>query len=350
MPSRLSKAALWSAGAGLVLGLVGIAVFGVYGRRPGQNPQPLALDVLEGQPPGNPSYSRLESLRWTEIVPTAEGSCAEPRRARAVLVATAGTTNPPTVFLRGLLSLSLGDPQAAMRAFQAVPAGIIPTTCLYAPYRLQSELHPGQTNLFREPLLRAAARGDLPALLTARVMAREGSVQAALEGYLRSDPSAWAAYDLDLFPLLLRHSGLELETRAMLRAAVRGGRVKEELRARLEALDAGQSYAKSAAALQPGIGKLLQGDPESTEIAGRVAIHQIEIRRKFIEKRYGQLLREHADADAARQPDETVLLLTLSAAQQADSLALDRWSQEIKRRYPQPEVEQWIRNLRLATR
>ena len=341
---------LWFVATGVTLSLVGVGIHFVQVHRASLESESAGRDVLAGAPGEKPVIARLEALKWAEVEATVEGSCAEPARTQEVLVATVATTNSPTLFLRGLLLLGKGDQTAALQAFESAPIQTIPATYLYAPYRLQSELHPAKPNPFRAPLLRAAEQGQLPPLIEARVLAREANPQPALKGYLRSDPSAWTAYDLELFPFLLQHAGVERETRAMLLAALRAGRVKQELRGRIESLALGQPDAAAATAFKSNLCNLLKGDADSRELAGRIAIHQLEIRRQFLAKQYRQLLREHATADAAGQPDETVLLLTLSAARQADTPALDRWSQEIKRRYPQPEVEQWIKGLRLAAK
>jgi len=344
------KSLCWLTGAGVTLSLVGFGAYLFHVHRTGPAAESTGSDVLAAKAGEKPDYARLETLQWAQIAATVEGSCAEPARTQEVLVATDATMNSPTVFLRGLLLLGKGDQRGALEAFRSMAVETIPATYLYAPYRLQSELHPDEPNLFREPLLRAAQQGQLPSLIGARVMAREGNPESALKGYLGSDPSAWTSYDLEVFPFLLQHAGVEGETRAMLRAALRGRRVKQALRIKLETLATAQPDTATATAFKSNLGKLLQGDAESQTLAGRVAIRQLEIRRQFLAKNYAQLLREHASAEAPGQPDETVLLLTLSAARQSDTLALDRWSQEIKRRYPQPGVEQWIQSLRLASK
>lgn len=332
------------AGAMTLLVAVGLGLEACR-RNPRISPN-VAGDVLAG----TPDLARLERLKWSEVLPTAEGWCADAAHARDVLAATVATRHPPTLYLRGLLILAQGDRPGALATFQAVPIDVVPESYLYAPYRLQIELQPDAPNSFRAPLVRAAAQGRLPSLLEARVLAREAHPKQALNGYLRSDPSQWTDYDLNLFPFLLNHAGLERETRAVLRGALRGGRVHPELRTQLETLATGAPEPSTPTAVQNRLAPLLQGTPESRALAGQVAIQHLEIRRQFLQKHYAQLLGQHTHADPAAQADETVLLLTLSAARQADARALDRWSQEIKRRFPEPEVEQWIKNLRLAAK
>jgi hypothetical protein len=138
-------------------------------------------DVLAG----TPDFARLEQLKWSEVLPTAEGWCADAAHARDVLAATVATRHPPTLYLRGLLILAQGDRPGALATFQAVPVDVVPESYLYAPYRLQTELQPDASNSFRAPLVRAAAQGRLPPLLEARVLAREAHPKQALNGYLR---------------------------------------------------------------------------------------------------------------------------------------------------------------------
>jgi hypothetical protein len=188
----------------------------------------------------------------------------------------------------------------------------------------------------------------LPPLLEARVMGREGNFQRSLQAYLRSDPAQWASHDLELFSLLAQHGGVRFETLNMLLAALRAGRFKPELRGDLEKL-ASAAAAADSSPFRDDLQNWLQRNDGSREIAGRVAIRQLEIRRQFLQKEYARLLRDHAASNPTSQPDETVLLLTLSAATQTGTSELDRWSQELKRRYPQPEVQQWLETLRLAS-
>jgi hypothetical protein len=291
----------------------------------------------------------LDGLSWPDLAPTAEGTCSDPAHLEGALRATVTSSNAPARYLRGMLLLSKGDGFGALHAFQSVPVAGVPVHCLYAPYRLHGELHPDRPNPFRAPLVRAATEGRLPPLIEARVLAREANVAQSLQAYLRSDPSQWAAHDLELFPLLVQHAGFGPEAQRMLRAALRAGRVKPELRGKMEAL-ATAAPAADVTAFKGDLRRWLQGDAQGRELAGRVAIQQLEIRRRFLRKEYAELLRGHAHVTPASQPDETVLLLTLSAATQGDTPALDRWSQELKRRHPQPEVEQWLGSLKPAAR
>ena len=112
----------------------------------------------------------------------------------------------------------------------------------------------------------------------------------------------------------------------MLRAALRAGRVKPELRANLETIADPAKEVANAADIKANLSKLWASDPASRELAGRVAIKQLELRRQFLGKQYSQILRDHAHVNPTAQPDETVLLLTLCAAREADADALDRWS------------------------
>lgn len=342
------KSWIWIGSLGVLLTLGGVGVRCFSGASGAAEVRAGARDVLSLEPGSKPDYSRLLSIRWPQIVPTLEGSCAQPSHAAAALAATAtvAATNAPTLYLRGLVQLGQGDSSGALRTFQTIPVEAIPAAHLYAPYRLQGELRPTQNNPYRAPLVRAAKHGELPPLIAARVLAREADPQEALAHFVQSDPAAWTSYDLGLFPLLLRHAGLERDTRTMLFAALRGGRIKPEQRDAVRSLASEKAPTVASASFKT----LLKSDPESRELAGRVAIHQLELRRKFLAREYGELLKDYAASDAVAQPDETVLLLTLSAARQLDRPALDRWSQELKRRNPQPEVDQWIKNLRIASR
>lgn len=346
MNKAYQKIGIGMAAVGVMATLVGVGVRSVGGASRSAEVRDDARDVLASDRGQAPDFSRLLSIRWPQIAPTVEGSCAAPTRAAEALKMTAAATNSATRFLRGLVQLGQGDAHGALKTFRALPLESIPVVHLYAPYRLQGELNPAELNPFRLPLIHAAKGGGLPPLIAARVFAKEGILQPALAGYVQSDPAAWTSYDLGLFPCLLRHAGLERDTRTMLFAALRAGRVNPELRDSLQSLTSGRPTPLVSASLRT----LLKSDAESRELAGRVAIRQLELRRKFLAHQYGALLQEHATSDVVAQPDETVLLLTLCAARRSDQPALDRWSQELKRRNPQPEVNQWIQNLRIASR
>lgn len=346
MNNRKRTPWIWFAAIGVVLTLVGVGVRCFGGASRVAEVRAGARDVLAIEPGMKPDYSKLLAIQWQQIATTVEGSCVQPTHAAEALKSTITATNAPTQYLRGLVQLGQGDSTGALRTFRSIPVEAIPAGHLYAPYRLQGELRPTESNPFRLPLILAAERGELPPLIAARVLAKEGNPQQALAGYAQSDPAVWTSYDLGLFPFLLGHSGLERDTRTMLFAALRAGRVKPEHRDTLQSLASG----RPSTAVSKSFKTLLKSDPESRELAGRVAIRQLEHRRKFLARQYAELLQEHAASDAVAQPDETVLLLTLSAARQLDRPALDRWSQELKRRNPQPEVDQWIKNLRIASR
>ena len=345
------RAGLILGAAGLVAILIGLGAYALLRGGDSSNSASIGHDLLAETGSSTPDLQKLNQLTWQDIEATAEGSCADPKRVEEVVLASVTSTNPPTRFLRGLLLLAKGDRAGCLQAFQSVPVQQLPANFLYAPYRVFAELHPEKPNPYRPPLVRAANQGQLSPLVEARVMAREANVEKAMQGYMGSDPAQWTAYDLEIFPLLLRHAGFGYEAQRLLRSALNGGRVKPELRPRIEAL--GYDSVTNAApspTFKPDFAKLLQTSPESRELAGKVAIQQLEVRRQFLQKQYPQLLRDHEEAHPPTLPDETVLLLTLSAAKLTNTPALDRWSQELRRRYPQPEVQSWLATLKPATK
>jgi len=90
----------------------------------------------------------------------------------------------------------------------------------------------------------------------------------------------------------------------------------------------------------------INSNPDVRRAAITGAVQQLSVRQKFVGRKYRELLDGCSAQNAIELPDETVLMLTLSAARLRDAAAFDRWSQELKRRYPTAEMEKWLKELR----
>ena len=240
------------------------------------------------------------------------------------------------------------DIAGARSTFRRIPADKLPADFLYAPYRLQQQLAPGEPNEYRDPLLRAVHAAVVPALIRARVLAAEGDLGPALEAYAKTDPADWTSYDLQSFRLLRLHAGYAGETGTMLLAAIKANRMAEKLRAPVAALLRAAGGGPAAGAFDPQLTQLLQAQPALRAAVTAGIVRQLQLRQKFIRRDYAGLLADHAGTAPASLGDETVLLLVLAAASERNPTAWAVWSQELRRRYRDPEVEKWLHSLPTA--
>jgi hypothetical protein len=249
-------------------------------------------------------------------------------------------------YLRGLLQLAEQRPEEALAAFDAIPVDRIPALHLYAPFRLQAALRPGRPNRYRAPLVAARRDGRLPPLVAARVAVAEGDLKAAVASYVSSDPAQWARHDLDAFRALLLHAGVSPDTRTMLVAAARGGRVPDRLRQDLDRLLSPAGQAVPPDEVKARLRRLLADNPAAREVAIAAATEQLRVRRLFLERRYQTLVREHRASDPTSLTDASLVILMLSASRSGETDMSDLWAQELRRRYPEPDFVRWIEGVR----
>lgn len=308
---------------------------------------PPGADVIAAADGRDALGAALSRLGWDDVAATVAGTSARAGLRREVLEATNGETRPEVLYLRGLLLLAESRPEESLAAFAAIPTDRIPPAHLYAPYRLHESLRPGQPNPYRAPLVAARRSGTLPPLIAARVAAVEGDLRAALQGYVASDPAQWAQHDVVVFRALRLHAGLSPDAGALLAAALRAGRVPERLRpdlGRLLAPGGGQSLPE----LRAGLKKLLEESPGARQLAVAAVAAQLRARQLFLSRQYETLVREHRASEPTSLPDGTLVLLVLSANQVGDATLTQLWSQELRRRHPEPEVAAWLGGLRAA--
>lgn len=308
--------------------------------RPGRN------IIVLGVADGRLDAKLLGTLNWEDVVPTAEGIAANKNLCREVVAVAKRANHPPGAYLSGLLLMASGDLEAALASFTSVPVASIPATHLYAPYRLQSVLRSTQPNPFLPPLARAVAENQVPPLIQARILAAQGKTPAALKAYLQTDPAQWADIDARTLGAMRMQSGSARETAVLLQGALRGGRVPEPIRPQLIAWVKAPSEPVSMEDLKRRMLERIRRDPKLKEAAIAGAAQQLEVKQKFVGKHYRELLDAHRGAAAMEQPDETVLMLTLSAARLKDEMELDRWSKELRRRHPSTDTDTWLNQIR----
>lgn len=284
-------------------------------------------------------------MDWSDVQPTAESPALDASVRERILDLTASGRRAPSVYLRGLLQLASGDPGGALDTFSRLAPNEIPALHLYAPYRLYGRIHPKTPNPYGPPLRQAIETKRVPALIEARVEAHEGNLQRALKAYLRSDPGLWTGYDLEIFEGMLQHAGLANEAAIMLRAALRGGRIAPSIQTNLITRLTPPDPDVSREVLKDRLKDYLMNSAQGRDLATAATTRQLELRRRFVQRDYRGLLEDHRLADPVNLPNETVLMLFLAAAQEKDLAALDRWSQEVKRRVPTTEVAQWVKTI-----
>ena len=317
---------------------------GVWGGAP-ESKRPAPRNLLAGAVGRDAVRPALSTLRWDDVSDTAAGTGARAGLRREVVEALADDNRAEARYLRGLLQLAEQRPEEALAAFDAIPVDRIPALHLYAPYRLHGALRPGRPNRYWAPLVAARREGRLPPPIAARVAVAEGDLKAAVAGYISSDPAQWARYDLDAFRLLLLHAGLAPDTRTMLAAAVRGGRVPARIRPDIEKL-LSSGGLETPEVLRDRLRKLLAENPAAREVAIAAATEQLRVRRLFLARHYNTLVGEHRASDPASLPDASLMILVLSASRTGAADLGDLWAQELRRRYPGPEFARWIADAR----
>ena len=91
-------------------------------------------------------------------------------------------------------------------------------------------------------------------------------------------------------------------------------------------------------------------DSGAAKIAASSLAQVLETRKRFLQRDYKKILQQYQNANPMALPTETVLLLFLSAVEIRNSLEVDRWGQEIKRRHPTQEVIDWVIELKTSAK
>jgi hypothetical protein len=75
---------------------------------------------------------------------------------------------------------------------------------------------------------------------------------------------------------------------------------------------------------------------------------QLQVRDRFLRRDHAGLIADHRAAVDINLPDETLLLLVLSSSQERAAAEFERWSRELRRRFPDPTVVSWLQSLQPA--
>jgi len=298
-------------------------------------------DLLGGasSPETNVRLEQPDELGWKQV----RAALARPRQGDSWLRQdNAGApSRPQVIYLAGIELLARGEEEAALEAFDDIPADRIPVDLAYAPYRLHSALRPDVRSPHATRLLEAALGNELPDLLEARVLAQEGHVPESLTAYRATDPALWTRHDMSCLEMVAHHGALKPDLDSMIwRAMARRG-AKDPLEEDLRALVKGKGTDR----MERRFRSQLAGDPEARQIAVKSLQRMQEARRLFMEQRYWDLLQTFGDALPTRVTTEMSTILFLAALEQGEAHYAYRWGQELKRRHPDRELSRWVANL-----
>jgi hypothetical protein len=296
------------------------------------------FSVLQDSMTGGVSKEVFKTMRWEDIVPTAE-TCARNQLSESVLEHSVGLSEGPCIYLRGLLELSRSHPDQAHAEWSKLDPETMPPDFLYAPWRLATT-QVGE-NRFAAPLAAAVKEERTGALVSSRWHAAGANWAAALETYLKTDPANWSPYEVKQFRMMKLNSPTARETDQLMAGALRGGRVPQSLRGDLARLIKETPKLDKAA-----LAEALKSNPEFAAAATEAASRQLALRQAFASNRFTEVVEKIRDADPSIASDETVLLAFLSASKVGDRPLTDRWAQELHRRKPTAETAKWIAEIR----
>lgn len=284
------------------------------------------------------------TLDWSEIAATVAAMGEQPTpRERFLRESASGEFSAPVRYLRGLILLATNRPAEAWESFSMIAVEEIPPQFLHAPWRLALDEKAGEPNPFAERTLAAVGAGEIAGLNAARVLAFSGDHPAAVAAFLGTDPAEWTAFDLRCFRLLLEDQAVSEDAQIFLSAAWRGGRLPENLRPAFAEMIV-RPYMPDAAEMTPRVEALFQENPQLAEAAVLALGSLQEDRKLFMREEFRPLLDRHASQNLP-VIDETLMLLVIAASAEEDAEAWTRWSQELRERFPQPEVAEWLQTL-----
>ncbi|MFK7851150.1 MAG: hypothetical protein AB8D78_09250 [Akkermansiaceae bacterium] len=325
----------------LAVMMAGVCLFlwGCSRERSGSPTEELpGFSVVQESMTGAVSAEALKTMRWEDVVPTAE-ACARNRLSDSVLDHSVGLAEGPCIYLRGLLELSLSRPAQAHAEWSKLDPAAMPPDFLYAPWRLAATQAGG--NRFAAPLAVAVKEGRTGALVSARWHAASANWEEALETYLKTDPANWSPHEVKQFRLMKLNSPTAREADQLMAGALRAGRVPKSLRADLARLIKERPKLDKAA-----LAEALKSNPAFAAAATEAASRQLALRQAFASNRFAEVVEKIRDIDPSVASDETVLLAFLSAAKVGDRPLTDRWAQELRRRKPTAETAKWIAEIR----
>ncbi|MFT4719775.1 MAG: hypothetical protein ACI9SB_000943 [Candidatus Azotimanducaceae bacterium] len=275
---------------------------------------------------------QLQQLSWEDLPQAISLSSGSSLRQSQLVEHIGPGSSDAAHYLKALLRLAQGHAAEADRLFAEIPLDQIPVSMLYAPFRVR-EGGDAKENPYLLPLITAGEEGKLPKLVHARLLVRAGVLEQALQKYAMTDPSRWAQYDLASFEIFLRHDGLSDDAMTFANAVIAGGRMESTLASSLKDVLVAPPVPPSSEMLESDLGQATMADINA-------------LRLRFVRQEYAAITAAFKSRAANTVSDETNLLVFVSAVASAESVEADKWGQELKRRFPDKETEQWIVNLR----
>ena len=338
----------------LVLALIGIFAFNAQRYMAGSrvktlSPAPAAPadDVYAG---AKISVELLDALDWQNVDELTQAVGTDSDKIRQVIQLTGGVQNPAALYLKGFVLMITNKPLQALTAFDRLAVKDVPAPYLYPPYRLQRRMRPEAPNRYLAALNRAIEAGSLSPLVSARVQAQEGDPYAALSSYLQTDPAQWVAYDVDCIKKIGQHSGLSSEMRRMIVGAFKSGRLSAKVEGPLRQVLTLETDPAEIRAFKRKLKEELIQDSGKGKLAVSSIKQLLETRKLFVQRDYQTIIDRQRDASPMALPNESVILLFLSSVNLGNRLEMDRWGQELKRRYPNQEVTEWVSELTISAK
>ena len=338
----------------LVVALIGIFAFKaqryISNLEKTEHPQAPAASAEDRHANASISLEMLNALEWQNLEKLTRAVGTSSDKLRRIIELTDDAQNPTALYLRGFVLMITNKPLRALKTFDRLDVKDMPAPFLYPPYRLQRQMRPEAPNRYLGALIQAIDAGEVSPLIAARIQAQDRDPSSALSNYLKTDPAQWVTYDVECIKKIGLHSGLSSEMRRMIFGALKSGRVSAKVEGPLRQVMALENDPAEVRAFKRKLKEeLIQGSS-----TGKVAVSSIkqllETRKLFFQRDYQTIVDRYQDANPMALPDESVLLLFLSGARLEDRLEMDRWGQEIKRRYPNQEVIDWVSELTTSAR
>ena len=244
-------------------------------------------------------------------------------------------------YRRGLEMLVRGDAGAALAAFDEMRPEEVPGDLAYPPYRLQSAMRPESRSAYAQPMLEAIAKGDVPRIVAARVLAQEGLLAESLAAYAATNPSSWTGHDLQCLRGIARDGALKVDLDRIVWRALTRPRLDSTVEKGLVSL----VRNSGSSGFEERFRRRVDTDPKARKIAADSLQQMQEARSLFMEQRYGQLLDRFGQKAPTQVTTEMSTVLFLSALKLHRVEEVYRWGQELKRRHPDRELADWVAKL-----
>jgi hypothetical protein len=190
-------------------------------------------------------------------------------------------------------------------------------------------------------MLEAIAKGDVPRIVAARVLAQEGLLAESLAAYAATNPSSWTGHDLQCLRGIARDGALKVDLDRIVWRALTRPRLDSTVEKGLVSL----VRNSESSGFEERFRRRVDTDPNARKIAADSLQQMQEARSLFMEQRYGQLLDRFGQKAPTQVTTEMSTVLFLSALKLHRVEEVYRWGQELKRRHPDRELADWVAKL-----